>query len=143
MSHWRTASEGNILIRVYVIHVPEDYAFFDRLVEQARTAKLAVEFDRMQAKQPWVPAWKQQCWNRIYKCDGSITLLSKNTNSGGIKWELECAHKFQAPMLGIHLDKAKSANVPDELQGSSVIDWNWPEIARFIRELDQSSTASA
>ena len=117
--------------------------FFDRLVEQARTAKLAVEFDRMQAKQPWVPAWKTQCWNRIYKCDGVIALLSKNTNQGGLKWELECGHKFQAPMLGVQLDKAKSGNVPEELAGSTVIEWNWPEIARFIRSLDQTTSASA
>lgn len=59
------------MIRVYVIHVPEDYLFFDRLAEQAR------------------------------------------------------------------------ANVPEELVGATVIDWNWPEIARFIRSLDKSSSASA
>ena len=129
------------MTRVFVIHVPEDYLFFDRLVEQARTARLSVEFDRMQTKQPWVPAWKQQCWNRIYKCDGVIALLSKNTIQGGLKWEMECGQKFQAPMLGVHLDK--SDDVPEELAGSAVIEWNWPGIALFIRSLDQSSTASA
>jgi hypothetical protein len=127
--------------RVFVIHVPEDYQFFDRLSEQARTAKLTVEFDRMQAKQPWVPAWKQQAWNRIYKCAGAIVLLSKNTNQGGLKWELECAQKFDLPLLGVHLDKARSGNVPEEIAASSVIDWNWPEIARFIRSLDQAASA--
>lgn len=131
------------MIRVYIIHVPEDSTFFDRLTEQARTAKLPVEFDHIQAKQPWVPAWKQQCWNKIYKCDGVIALLSKSTIQGGLKWELECGQKFQAPMLGVHLDKSRIGNVPEELAGSTVIEWNWPEIARFIRELDQSSTASA
>ena len=131
------------MTRVYVIHVPEDYLFFDRLVEQARTAKIPAEFDRMQAKQPWVPAWKTQCWNRIYKCDGVVVLLSKNTNAGGLKWELECSQKFELPMLGVHVDKAKSGTVPEELVQSTVIDWNWPEIARFIRSLDRSSSASA
>lgn len=131
------------MTRVYIIHVPEDNAFYDRLVDQARTAKLGVEFDRTQAKQPWVPAWKQQCWNKIYKCDGVIALLSKNTNQGGLKWELECGQKFQAPMLGVQLEKARAATIPEELAQSDVIDWNWPDIARFIRSLDQSSSASA
>lgn len=131
------------MIRVFVIHVPEDYLFFDRLSEQCRVGKLSVEFDRMQAKQPWVPAWKSQAWNRIYKSDGAIVLLSKHTNQGGLKWELECAQKFDTPMLGVQLDAAKSGNVPDELRDSTVIEWNWPEIARFIKSLDKSTTASA
>lgn len=131
------------MIRVFVIHVPEDYLFFDRLSEQCRVGKLSVEFDRMQAKQPWVPAWKSQAWNRIYKSDGAIVLLSKHTNQGGLKWELECAQKFDTPMLGVHLDAAKSGSVPEELRDSTVIEWNWPEIARFIKSLDKSTTASA
>lgn len=131
------------MTRVFVIHVPEDYLSFDRLAEQARSSKLAVEFDRMQAKQPWVPAWKSQAWNRIYKCEGAVVLLSKHTNQGGLKWELECAQKFNIPMLGVHVDATKAGKVPDELSGSTVIDWNWNEIARFIRSLDQSSSASA
>ena len=131
------------MTRVYVIHVSEDYGFYDRLVEQARAAKVAVEFDRMQAKQPWVPAWKTQCWNKIYKSDGVIALLSKNSNQGGMKWEFECAEKFQAPMLGVHVDKAHAGVIPDELNGATIIDWNWPDVARFIRSLDRNSSSAS
>lgn len=131
------------MAKVFVIYCPEDYAAFDRLAEQARTAKLAVEFDRTQVKQPWVPEWKSQCWNRIYRSDGAIVLLSKNSSQGSISWELECARKFDIPMLGVHLDKAKTAAVPDELLDWSVIDWNWPEIARFIKTLGKVTSTTA
>lgn len=131
------------MIRVYVIHVPEDIPSYDKLAGECRGARLSAEFDRMQVKQPWVPAWKTQTWNRIYKCDGVIVLLSKNTNAGGIAWELECAQKFDLPMLGIHVDKTKAGNVPDELRNWTVIEWSWAEISKFIRSLDKGSTASA
>jgi len=121
------------MTRVFVIHVPEDYAAFDRLTAQARTAKLAVEFDRMQVKQAWVPGWKAQCRNRIYKCDGAIVLIGKKTNQGDAAWELECASSFNMPMLGVYLDKPNPAAVPQELRDAQITEWNWPAIMRFLQ----------
>jgi hypothetical protein len=121
--------------RVFVICVPEDSRLYERLAEQARTAKLAVEFDRMQVKEPWIPAWKGQARTRIFKCNGVIVLISKNTNKGGLAWELECARAVDLPTLGVHADKLDKGAVPQELQDWPVVDWNWPDIARFIHSL--------
>jgi hypothetical protein len=131
------------MTRVFVIHAPEDYLFFDQIATQARNAKLPVEFDRMQVKQPWVPGWKGQCRTRIYKCGGAVVLISKHTNQGGVGWELECAQAFDIPMLGVHIDKPNSGAVPEELRDAAVIDWNWPAIARFIQSLTKGSSAYA
>ncbi len=127
--------------RVFVIHAPEDSAFFDRIASQAKGAKLAVEFDRMQVKQPWVPAWKGQCRTRIYACGGAIVLISKHTSQGGVGWELECAQAFDMPMLGVHIETPKSAAIPEALRASPVIEWSWTEIARFIQSLTAGSSA--
>lgn len=117
--------------------------YFERLSEQARTAKLAVDFDRTPVKQPWVPVWKSQCYTRVYRCSGVVVLLSKNTNTGTIGWELECARKFELPMLGVQVDRNKTGLVPQELVSSAVIEWSWPEIARFIQSLATGSSATA
>ena len=130
------------MTRIFVIYVPEDYLAFDRLAAQARAAKLSVEFDRMQVKQAWVPGWKPQCRTRIYKCDAAIVLLGKHTNQGDAAWELECAQSFDMPMLGVHIDKATSGAIPNELQGSDIIEWNWALIAKFI-QAPQGSSAHA
>ena len=119
--------------QIFVIYAPNDESQFERLKTQARTAKLSAEFDGMKVKQPWVEGWKGQCRTKIYKSDGVIVLISKNTKQGGIEWELTCAREFDTPMLGIHLDKASGSMVPDSLRGVEVIEWNWPEIMRFIK----------
>jgi len=131
------------MTRVFVIYVPEDYLFFDRLAEHARSAKLPVEFDRMQVKQAWVPGWKGHCRTRIYRCDGAIVLIGKQTNQGDAAWELECAQAFDIPMLGVHIDKPNSGSLPEELRDSAVIEWNWPQIARFIQSLNKGASANA
>jgi hypothetical protein len=127
--------------RVFVICVPEDSRLFDRLGEQARSARLQVEFDRMQVKEPWIPAWKGQARTRIFKCSGAIVLLSKNTNKGGLAWELECARAVDLPMLGIHADKIEKGSVPAELTECPVLEWNWPDIQRFIQGLGKAAGA--
>jgi len=129
--------------RVFVICAPKDEAYFSRLADQAKAAKVAVEFDHMQVKQPWVPHWKAQCRTRIYPCEAAIVLISKNTSDGSLGWELECAKTFDIPMLGVHVDPRERGAVPKELHDHTVIEWNWADIARFIQSLSAGSTASA
>lgn len=131
------------MTRVFVIYAPKDTAFFDRLIEQARAARVQVEFDRMQTKLSWVPDWKAQCWAKIYKSDAAIVLLSKNTSEGGLTYELESASTLDIPMLGVHIDKFNQGAIPKELAGTTIIEWNWPAIARFLQSLGKGSTASA
>ena|SRR5579884_1737529 len=131
------------MARVFVIYVPEDYLAYDRITSQARAAKTAVEFDHMQVKQAWVPGWKGQCRLRIYNCDGAIVLIGKQTTQGDAAWELQCAEEFGIPMLGVHIDKQKPGPVPKELRDSTVIEWDWPKIARFIQSLGKGSIAHA
>jgi hypothetical protein len=46
-------------------------------------------------------------------------------------------------MLGVQVDQHERGAVPQELVRWPVIDWNWPEIAKFIDSLTKGSTASA
>ena len=131
------------MTRVYVIHADEDYMSFDRLAAQARSAKLPVDFDHMPAKQTWVPHWKGNCRNKIYRCGGAIVFLSKHTAQGGVGWELECAQACALPMLGLCVEGSKTPTIPEELGDWPVVDWNWPEIERFIQTLGKGSSANA
>lgn len=132
-----------MVTRVFVICASKDEVFFLRLIDQAKSGKLSVEFDHMQVKQPWVPHWKAQCRTRIYPCEGAIVLIGKNTSDGALGWELECARTFDIPMLGVHVDPRERGVVPKELADHTVIEWNWPDIAKFIQSLTAGSTASA
>ncbi len=130
------------MTRVFVICAPKDEAFFLRMIDQAKASKLAVEFDHMQVKQPWVPHWKAQCRTRIYPCEAAIVLISKNTSEGGLAWELECARTFDIPMLGVHVDSRERGPVPKELHDHTVIEWSWPDVAKFIQGLGGSSASA-
>jgi hypothetical protein len=130
------------MTRVFVIYAADDYRHFERLSEQARSAKLAVEFDRVQAKQPWVSGWKGGVRTKVFQCDGAIVLISKKTSQGGIAWEMECARTIGIPVLGVHVDKHERGALPEGLTAAEAIEWNWPDIARFIQSLAKGSSAS-
>ncbi len=127
------------MTQVYVIHADRDYLSFDRLVSQARTARLPVQFDHMQVKETWVEGWKGNCRNKIYRSAGAIVFLSKHTAEGGLRWELEYAGNCALPMLGVYVDEPKPSKIPEELADWPVVDWNWAEIERFIQTLSKGS----
>jgi hypothetical protein len=131
------------MTRVYVIHADRDYQFFDRLEAQTRSAKLPVQFDHMPVKQTWVEGWKGNCRNKIYGSSGVIVFLSKHTAEGGLGWELEYAQSCAVPMLGLCVEGSKPPRIPEELADWPVVDWNWPEIERFIRTSAKPSASGA
>jgi hypothetical protein len=128
--------------RVFLIYAEEDYRFCDLMISQARSSKLAVEFAHMQVKQPWVPRWKGLCRARVRECNGAIVLISKKTHeAAGVKWELECACEGQLPILGIFVNQGDKGPVPEEIRDSPLIEWDWPEIAKFVHLLNRDSLA--
>jgi hypothetical protein len=123
-------------IRTFLVYAEEDYRYKDMLVNQARSAKLPVEFTDMPNKQPWVPRWKTTCRSRVFESDGAIVFISPKTKQGeGVKFELECVGETQIPVLGVYVDKAEKTATPEELRDSRLIDWNWPQIASFLQSL--------
>ncbi len=130
------------MTKVFVIYASKDYPFYERLKAQARTANLPVEFDHIQAKQPWLPSWKEQCRRRVYESDAAIVLVSRNTADSDIGWEMECAGNFGMPILGINVDAEQRGSVSKAPPGWVVIAWDWPGIARFLKSLEGASAAS-
>ena len=123
-------------IRTFLVYAEEDYRFKDLLVNQARSARLPVEFTDMPNKQPWVPRWKTTCRSRVFESDGAIVFISPKTKQGeGVKFELECVGETQIPVLGVYVDKVEKTATPEELRDSRLIDWNWPQIASFLQSL--------
>jgi hypothetical protein len=123
-------------IRTYLVYAEEDYRYKDLLVNQARSAKLPVEFTDMPNKQPWVPRWKTTCRARVFECDGAIVFISAKTKQGvGVKFELECVGEIQIPVLGVYVDKCEKSAAPEELRDSKLIEWSWPQVAGFLQSL--------
>ena len=132
---------GTRTTRIYVAHAEEDYRFYDVLIDQARSAKLAVEFVNMPTKQPWVPRWKGACRERVFQCDGAIVLITKRTHDAtGVSTELEFVLDAQIPMLGVRLDQYQGS-VPEQVRGAPLIQWNWAGVASFLQSLTSGSPA--
>jgi hypothetical protein len=122
------------MTRIFLTYADEDYKFRDMVVNQAKTAKLAVEFADMPAKQPWVPRWKAAARSRAFECDAAIVLVSRRTKQGeGVKWEIQCITEAQIPVLCVFTEKCERSAVPDSLYGVRTIEWNWPEIQGFLQ----------
>ncbi len=128
--------------QIFVVYADGDDRFCDMLINQARTAKLAVEFVHMPTKQPWVPQWKATCRTRVFQSEGAIVLITKKTQaSDGLKTELAFVAEAHIPMLGIYMDQPKGA-VPDQLRDVPVVDWNVAEVTKFVQSLKRGSAAA-
>jgi len=122
--------------RLFISFAVEDSYARDFLVGQSRNDACPFEFVDMSVKEPWDEAWKSKCRSKIRGCHGLIALLSKSTwNAGGARWEIKCAIEESRPCLGIHIQRDDKGAVPLELGASRIIEWNWDDIAAFIRGL--------
>jgi hypothetical protein len=127
-------------VRTFLVYAEEDYRYKDLLVNQARSAKLPVEFTDMPNKQPWVPRWKTTCRSRVFESDGAIVFISAKTKQGaGVQFELECVDELRIPVLGDYVGKCEKSAAPEGLLDSRLIEWNWPEIAGFLQSLGARS----
>ena len=128
-------------LRVYLAYAEGDERCRDLLVSEALREKLAVDFLYMPAKQPWVPRWKAACRDRVFQCDGAIIPITKRIHQAeGVRTELEYIGESGVPAIGIYMDRYQGP-VPAHYQHWPVVEWNWPQIASFIRSLGSSSGA--
>ena len=108
----------------------------DLLVGQSRNDNCPFEFIDMSVKQPWDSAWKTNCRTKIKGCDGVIAFITRNTPSAdGELWEIKCAKEEGIPCLGIWGYNDYYGSVPREIMPIRVIDWNWEDIANWIKVL--------
>ena len=124
--------------RVFVSFAIEDAKIRDLLVGQSKNKKTPFEFTDMSVKEPWDNAWKTQCKERIKSCHGLIVLVSKNTlKADGAHWEIKCAKELGLPVKAIYAYKeAKGCELPEELKGQHIYKWSWPNINKFVDQLN-------
>ncbi|MDZ5784617.1 TIR domain-containing protein [Marinococcus luteus] len=122
--------------RIFISFAIEDENYRDLLKGQSLNTKSNFTYTDMSAKDPWDTKWKTNCRTRIKGCDGVIALISTKTrNADGAKWEMNCANEEGIPMIGMHIHKDNKGQIPSELSGKKVIEWNWEEIKKFIDSL--------
>ena len=124
--------------KVFISFAIEDKKIRDLLVGQSRNENSPFEFTDMSVKKPWDNSWKTQCKERIKSCHGVIVLLSKNTlNADGVHWEIKCAKELGLPIKSIYAYKeAKGCRLPTELKGQHIYRWSWPNINKFVDQLN-------
>ncbi|WP_367944225.1 TIR domain-containing protein [Aquamicrobium sp.] len=123
--------------RIFIAFAIEDKWARDYLVGQARNERSSFEFTDMSVKEPWDTEWKTRCRSRIRGCDGTIALVSANTErASGQRWEIKTSREEGIPLLGIYTTRENRPwTIPSELQGVFVHDWNWSTISGFLSRL--------
>lgn len=123
--------------RIFISFAIEDDTLRDFLVGQSRNNSSPFEFVDMSVKQPWDSAWKTNCRTKIKRCDGVVSLITKNTkNASGQIWEMKCAKDEGVPVLGVWGNNNHSGvSVPLECGYINVVDWTWDNISNWINKL--------
>jgi hypothetical protein len=123
--------------RVFISFAKEDINLRDLLVGQARNKNSPFEFIDMSVKEPWDSAWKTNCRTKIKRCDGLLAIVTSDTkNADGQLWEIKCAKEEGIPRRGIwgHPENHPTT-LPDELNGVSIVNWTWENIANWLDSL--------
>jgi len=123
--------------RVFIAFAIEDKWAREYLVGQAKNEKSPFEFTDMSVKEPWSEEWKRKCRSRIKGCDGTIAIISKNTEkASGELWEIKTSKEEGIPLIGIYATSDnRPTSLPPELSGVSVKDWTWANISSFLSKL--------
>lgn len=123
--------------RIFISFAMEDEKLRTFLVGQSKNDNCPFEFYDMSVKKAWDSEWKSHCRTKIKGCDGLIAIVTKDTkNADGQLWEIACAKQEKIPCKGIYgYSNAKPANLPDELNGVSVVEWKWDTIKNWINSI--------
>ena len=117
---------------VFIAFAIEDERQRDFLKGQSLHPRAPFEFVDMSVKEPYDNDWKARVRTRIKRSDGVIALVSKNSlNSGGQKWEIQCAKEEKKPLRGIWAYTDDRTN----LDGVSTLVWSDKNISDFIDSL--------
>ncbi|HUK87464.1 MAG TPA: TIR domain-containing protein [Terriglobales bacterium] len=124
--------------RIFLSFAEEDKPYREFLVTPARQQQLPIEFVDMTPKRAADEAWKRQTRRAVEGCDAMIALLSWRTlTAPGARWEMQCARAARLPMMGVYIHGERRPTVPQELAGRRVVEWNWEEVAAFVKSSTQ------
>lgn len=117
---------------IFVAFSIEDERQRDFLKGQSLHTNSPFDYIDMSVKEAYDSGWKDKVRTRIRRSDGVIALVSSNSlSSSGQKWEINCAHEENVPILGIWAYKDDRTI----LSGVNTVVWTWPAISQFIDRL--------
>lgn len=81
--------------------------------------------------------WERIIKEKIGKCNFLVVLVGKNMASAtGVVKEIVFAKDQKVPIFGVYVDEANTSNfLPDGLQRSRTINWDWDKIASAIKQM--------
>lgn len=117
---------------IFVAFAIEDVGIRDMIKGQSLHTDSPFEYVDMSVKEAYEEEWKKKVRTRILRSDGVLVIVSKNSlNSGGQKWEIQCAKEENKKNRGIWAYKADRT----DLAGVNTMVWSWDNIAAWIDSL--------
>lgn len=123
--------------RIFISFAIEDKSLRDLLKGQAKNENSPFEFVDMSVKVPWDSNWKTNCRSRIKRCDGVISIITRNTKKAdGQIWEMKCAKEERIPIIGILGNSGCiGADIPSECGQIKLMRWAWDSISEWLAQL--------
>lgn len=123
--------------RIFISFAIEDKNLRDLLKGQAKNENSPFEFVDMSVKVPWDSNWKTNCRSRIKRCDGVISIITKNTKKAdGQIWEMKCAKEERIPIIGILGNSGYiGTDMPPECGQIKLMSWAWDSISKWLDKL--------
>jgi len=120
--------------RAFISFEMEDRWARDFFVQHARGKNNQIEFVDYSVQNPFDSAWKTECAKRMALTRGTIVLIGKTTfGSDAVKWEITETIRQNHYMFGIQIFKEHTYPIPSGLPTSSVIRWDFEQIASWLK----------
>ncbi len=117
---------------IFIAFAIEDVSIRDMIKGQSLNTKSPFEYVDMSVKEAYAEEWKKKVRTRIFRSDGVLVVVSKNSpSSSGQKWEIQSAKEEKKNIRGIWAYKEDRTN----LVGVNTMVWTWNNITNWIDSL--------
>lgn len=120
--------------RAFISFQMEDRWARDFLVQHAKAKDNDIQFSDYSVQDPFDSKWKTECVKRIAAARGTIVMVGPNTHtSEAVLWEIAETVRQDHYLFGIQINRDKTHPIPRGLSTSSVIRWEFDQIAARLK----------
>lgn len=120
--------------RAFISFEMEDRWARDFIVQHAKDEKNDISFYDYSVQDAFDSKWKTECAKRIALTKGTIVMVGATTGkSEAVLWEIAETIRQGHYLFGIQINKDKTHPIPAGLPSSSVIRWDFEQIASWLK----------
>lgn len=119
--------------RAFISFEMEDRWARDFLAQHAKDERNDIQLVDYSVKTPFDSSWKTNCRDRIAQTKGTIVLVGQTTwTSEAVAWEIAETVRQGHYLFGIQINHDSTHRLPSGLPSSSVIRWDFEQIAKWL-----------